>query len=394
MSDYNTEIVEPGDRFSKLAREVCVASFHNSPAITIMRGGAGMRAMDGYIWNLPEGRFEQCYEVVQSDGAGGKPQFFTLMNTPEAFEGLGWEVITMNADDLACRGGLPVMIASSNIDVKAITNENWHLCEALLRGFAQALCKSNLVLLTGETAVMKHSITAFCDTGDPSQLIMTWGATCLGLAALDIPPNGSSITPGMAIIGLRDKGYRCNGGTKFTNLILDRWGTDFPGMMHNPDARKFIEALVVPSQSYAKTVAALNGWASDGARYESDALLCGAAHITGGGVWSKLTEILPAGVGAVLDSMPEPAWVLKEAQRLSQLGDQPMSDHECYGTFHGGCGMMLICDKTDDDLVMDQARKDGHDPYIIGYTTESADNEVVTHSRFANGGVLSSLDHD
>ncbi len=394
MSDYNTEIVEPGDRFSKLAREVCVGSFDNSPAITIMRGGSGMRAMDGFTWNLTEEQLAGCYEVVQSDGAGGKPQFFALMNTPEAFAGLGWEVITMNADDLACRGGLPVMIASSNIDVKAITSENWLLCEALLKGFAQALSQSNLVLLTGETAVMKHSITAFCDVGNPGQLIMTWGATCLGLAAIGTPPNGSSISPGMTIIGLRDKGYRCNGGTKFTNIILERWGTDFFGIMCDPDACKFIEALVVPSQSYANTVARLNGWRLNGTRDESAAMLHGAAHITGGGVWSKLTEILPAGVGAVLDSMPEPTWVLTEAQRLSRLGNAPMSDRECYGTFHGGCGMMLICDNEDAELVMHQAALDGHDAYVVGRTIVSTENEVFIHSRFADGGVLSSLHHN
>lgn len=393
--DYHAEIVAPGDRFSKLAREICVGSFNNSPALSIVRGGSGMRAMDGFVWNpavLEAMLRGEIYQVAQSDGAGGKPQFFTLCNTQRAFRGLPWEVITMNADDLACRGGLPVLMTSSNIDVKRITEENWHLCQALLHGFGDALKASKLVLLTGETAVMKHSITAFCDRGDDSQLIMTWGATCEGLASTKKQPNGSTITPGMVVIGFKDLGYRCNGGTKFTNIILDTWGTDVEVIMSNPDAQAFIEALTVPSQSYAGTIARLNGWQLDGTLHTPPVKLHGVAHITGGGIWSKLVEILPEGVGVILDSMPAPAWVLLEAQRLARLTDQPMSDYECYGTFHGGCGMIIICEKADVKRVMAEASKDGHDPYVIGLTTGSAENEVmIVRSRFLNGGLLSSL---
>lgn len=393
-NSYHNQIVAPGDRFSELARGVCVASFNNSTALTIERGGEGMRAMDGFVWNRPvlEAMLRgEIYEVAQSDGAGGKPQFFTLANTPDAFRGLGWEVITMNADDAACRGGLPVLMLSSNIDIKGITDENWPLCEALITGFGEALKASNLVLMTGETAVMKHSITAFCDTGDPSQLIMTWGATCLGLASKNKKPNGVTVTPGMVIVGFKDKGYRCNGGTKFTNIILDTWGSDVDAIMSNSDARSFIEKLVVPSQSYAGTVARLNGWQLDGSLRGPLANLHGVAHITGGGIWSKLVEILPEGVGANLDAMPEPAPVLLQAQQLASKSDSPMTDFECHGTFHGGCGMMIICAESDAEAVLSEARADGHDPYVVGKTTTSPENEVTVQSRFIDGTHLSSL---
>lgn len=394
MNDYRTNVIAPGDRFSELARGICLASHSNSPAINVIRGGDGMRAMDGFSWTRPvlEAMLRgELYEVVQSDGAGGKPQFFTLYNSPMAFAGLGWEIITMNADDLACRGGLPVMIASSNIDVKQITDANWSHCRALLMGLGNALQDSHLALMTGETAIMRHSITAFCDTSDPSQLILTWGATCLGLASKQKKPNGSTIKPGMVIVGFRDKGYRCNGGTKFTNIILDTWGPNIRTVMGNPDSQTFISKLVVPSQSYAKTIARLNGWRLDGRLGTPLAQLHGVAHITGGGIWSKLVEILPEGVGAHLDSMPEPAPVLREAQRLSRNTDSPISDHECHGTFHGGCGMMIICKGSDVARVFDEARNDGHDPYVIGRTTESTDNEVTIQSRFLEGALLSSL---
>ena len=108
-------------------------------------------------------------------------------------------------------------------------------------------------------------------------------------------------------------------------------------------------------------------------------------------MWSKLGEILPEGVGANLDSMPEPTSVLLEAQNLASKTKSPMTDHECYGTFHGGCGLMLICEEQDVARVLEEARSDGHDPHVVGKTTKSLSNEVAVRSRFLEARHLSSL---
>jgi phosphoribosylformylglycinamidine cyclo-ligase len=192
----------------------------------------------------------------------------------------------------------------------------------------------------------------------------------------------------MTIVGFKDEGYRCNGGTKFTNIILDTWGD---GYASNAEAVAFIQEVVIPSRSYANTISRLNGWNLDGSLDTPPVKLHGVAHITGGGIWSKLVEILPEGVGAHLDSMPEPASVLLEAQQLASKTDNSMSDFECHGTFHGGCGMMIACDDVDVDRIMQEAKADGHDPYVIGKTTASPDNEVTVLSQFMDGVHLSSL---
>ena len=392
--DYQNDVVDPGDRFSALMRQVCLNSHHNSPAANIFIGDGGMRAMDGFRWktHILEGMLaETLYEAPQADGAGGKPQFFTFLNDPDAFYKLGWEIITMNADDMACRGGFPVFMLSSIVDVKSITNENWHLCEALVQGFEVALRQSGLILMTGETAIMKHSITAFCDTGSASQLIITWNGTCHGLAAETSLGKPKQIQPGMKIIGFKDEGYRCNGGTQFTEIINRIWGHDAV-RVRNPDAVDFVRKLTAPSQSYARTISRLNGWNADGNCSAPPVTLHGVAHITGGGVWSKLGDILPEGVGANLHSMPEPTQVLREAQELSRQAGIPMSDQDCYGTFHGGCGLLLICEEKDAGRILHEATQDGHDAYVVGETFTSPESQIMITSRFANGGLLSSSD--
>ena len=335
---------------------------------------------------------KRVVETTQNDGAGGKPQFFTLVGTPEAFRMLGWEVIVMCNDDVACGGGLPVVF-SSNLDIKEITAENLHLCEALMSGFAKALAASGTVLITGETAVMRHSITAFCDRSNPAQLIVNWAGTCLGLMRTDRPPNGSTIRPGMAVVGLGEDGYRCNGGTALTNLLLQTWGPRIEDVLASQEAMEFANQLVIPSRSYARMLSYLTGWQNNGIPGDPVARIHGMAHITGGGVWNKFRELLPVGVGANLHNMLNPPEVLLRAQELSYRlgGEKVITDKQCYGTFHGGCGALLVVDPQDADLVCWEASNFGHRATVVGETTESIGNEVVIQSRFLRGKLLSSL---
>jgi phosphoribosylformylglycinamidine cyclo-ligase len=295
----------------------------------------------------------------------------------------------MNLEDFTVRGGKPVMVFSSNIDVKGINDENWHLCEAVQAGMGDLLKKNQLVLLTGETAVMPHNITAFCDTNSPDQLIMTWSATVLGLAADGKPKNGSTVTPNMTIIGFCEDGYRCNGGTKITNLILDTWGEDF---RKHSEAMDFIKMAAIPSQVYGQFIAEMNGWKEDGLYVPDDVLLAGAAHITGGGIWGKLPEALPEGVGAHLYDLPQPNPLLLKAQQLSLDTESTLSDYQCYRTFNGGFGMILIVQNHHAASVMEQASQAGIKAVKIGKTIQSDKNQIIIESAFHFGGQLSSLD--
>src|SRR4030042_6900889 len=188
---YMEEVISPGDRASKLAHEICVKSYLNNPFVTVVphqpgnfRGPVGFLWKDGVleqmmkkeVMNLP-GVLESwtMLEEIENDGAGGKPQFFTLLGDKEVFRGLGWEIITMTADDFARSGRFPAVIVNQ-MDTKKNTDKNFHLFQPVMEGYGKALESARLVNITGELAIMKHSITAFCDDGSDEQLILTWGA--------------------------------------------------------------------------------------------------------------------------------------------------------------------------------------------------------------------------
>jgi phosphoribosylaminoimidazole (AIR) synthetase len=400
MDAYKEEVIDPGDRASQLAKEVCFGSHKNCPAVKIIahqpenfRGPVGFNWQPHILRAMAEGTeiSWQLLEEIETDGAGGKPQFFALIGAPEVFHGLGWEIICMTADDFARSGRFPV-IMNNTIDTKSVTENNFHLVGALFEGFGEALRAAGLVNITGEFAIMKHSVTAFCDTGEDGQLILNWGASCLGLCRRDRLIDGSGIKPGMPVVGFEENGYRCNGGTFFTNLILTHWGPEIEKILGNQAALEFVRKLTVPSVYYGETITRANGWNPDGSVVDPIVNMAGIAHITGGGIWGKFREILPEGMGANLDAMPKPPEVLLEAQELSlSHKGLELTDLRAHGTFHGGCGMIVVCEtEKDADILIEKAAEDGIKAQRIGEITESPLREVLISSRFKESRILSS----
>jgi phosphoribosylaminoimidazole (AIR) synthetase len=398
---YRREVIDPGDRASQLGRDICFASHGNCPAVLVIpHQPNNFRGPVGYTWNehvLRQMAYNnppnwRMLEEIENDGAGGKPQFFTLVGTPEVFRGLGWEIITMTADDFARSGRFPAVIVN-DLNIKSINQENFHLVQGCFEGYGEALKQAHLVNLTGEIAIMKHSVTAFCDDDSKDQFILIWGATCIGLAYRDFLIDGSAITPEMPIVGFGEPGYRCNGGTFFTNLLLRRFGPDIKVIRQNAEAMKLVKQLTTPSLSYARTICRLVGWNNDGSPGIPLAHITGISHITGGGVWGKFGEMLPSGIGATLNNMPKPAEVLLRAQELSwDLGDLRLTDHQAYGTLHGGCGMLVICATNEDAAtVVTEASRDHIQAQVVGMTHVEANQngeKLIIYSQFKEGELL------
>lgn len=403
MDKYKNEVIKPGDMASRLAKDICYASHENCPALTVVPHQPGnFRGPVGWVWKkhilemMMNHEIDERGNIVnwemleekENDGAGGKPMMFTVIGLPEDFANLGWEPIIMCVDDFA-RSGRFFAVVANDINVKKITEKNFHLYEALMKGYGEILHQTGLVNITGEVAIMKFSITSFCDEDSDFQLILNWGASCIGLCHRDKLLDGSKIKPGMPIVGFYEPGYRCNGGTFFINLINNVWAMD----KMNPKRYEFIKKLVVPSQSYGRFINRMHGWNDDGSIREAFVKIAGIAHITGGGVWEKFGELLPAGVGAYLDNMPRPAEVLLEAQELSDdFDDLRLSDWQAYSTLHGGCGMMVVCEThSDAERLIIEGGNENIKAQIIGYATESGQKEILIKSKFKKGGILSSL---
>jgi len=401
MKTYLEEIVHPGDRASALAHQININSYPNSSVVRVHshRPTDDFRGPVDYMYSAGILEGFRCGTMrmhTANDGLGSKAQWASMLGTPEAFRTLGFDLLAMCADDIVRFGGLP-LVMTNQVDARLITDENFHLFKALMDGYGEALKAANLVGITGKTAVMIKNITGFADDFGKDSLWMAWSGCCNGVTSsvMKMDPH-RDIRPGMPIIGLGERGYRCNGGTQFMRIIERLWGSDRKALLGSEEARDFITALTAPSVLYAPYVSELLGWQSNGCQNYVNHGIKGIAHITGGGVWEKLGAILPKGIGADLDQMPHPPEVLTRAQALADEAGIPMTEHECYGTFHGGCGEFLVCENTDAAECVRHGLSslsgdEGVDVQIVGYTTESPESEIRIQSRFAGREELSSL---
>lgn len=400
-SDYFKEVISPGDEVSRLFKKISHDSLKNTKAIRpVERRRGSFRGMVGINWAnhiLQKMINDQMYMIPQNDGAGHKPGCFTIFSDPEHFFNLGWEIIEMCFEDIVRDGGFPVAMLANQVDFKRITKENFPLIKALANGYSDALRMAGAANITGEIAGMKLAITTFCDANDPKQLILTWTGTALGLGHVEKEIDTSKIDPGMPIVGFYDNGAGCNGYTKLIELGVKKWEQFIVNgeIKNSADGRHYFKELCIPSKNYSNTIVRAHGWLPDGDIKEADVDIAGIAHITGGGVWGKLGEILPKGVGAHLYNMPEPPQILTWAQKISrEVGDDkltPITDLDAYGDFHGGCRMLIVVKtKNDAEKLIAEAKKDGVEAYIVGLTTKSNISEIKIASQFLERRLLSS----
>lgn len=396
VDHYKEDVIAPGDKASRLAKDICFRSHKNCPALTVVPHQPGnFRGPVGWVWKKHileslmnheldfEGNITkwEMLEEKENDGAGGKLQFHALLGDVGTFYFSGREILAMTADDFA-RSGRFHAIFANDINTKAITEENFHLYDAMMRGYGDALREINGVNITGEVAIMKNSVTAFCDDGSREKLIVNWGASCIGLAHRDKLIDGSRIRPGMPIVGFWEPGYRCNGGTLLTNIVQRHFIE-----CKNEGMQEFVRKCAIPSVIYAPFLTRMNGWLPDGSITVAPIVkMAGIAHITGGGVWEKFGDILPDGVGAFLSNMPKPSDILLEAQDISSLYDDlRLSDWQAYSTLHGGCAMLVVCEtEVDADRLVYEARGDRLKASLVGHTIDSQDKEILINSRFKN----------
>ncbi len=168
-------------------------------------------------------------------------------------------------NDVLTTGAAPLFFldyaASASLDLVQIAD--------LVEGAAVSCQASGCAILGGETAEMP-------DVYREGEL--DFAGTCVGLVSADELIDGTRIEAGNVVLGLPSSGLHCNGYTLVRRLL----GND----PFDPDL------LLAPTRLYVDEVR----------RLRSQCDVRGLANVTGGGIPGNLRRILPAGLGAVIDS--------------------------------------------------------------------------------------------
>jgi phosphoribosylformylglycinamidine cyclo-ligase len=159
----------------------------------------------------------------------------------------------------------------------------------------------------------------------------TWGAAVVWFAKRKRLFTGHEVKNGDFLVGLREEGFRSNGLSLVRKIVEEAHGSNW----HEASVGGFNLGLGVltPSRIYSAAVVAMTG----GYAGEPQVEIHGIAHVTGGGIPTKLGRMLkPSGLGAVVSTPFTPSDLVLSVQK-----DGKVDDDTAYKTWNMGQGMII-----------------------------------------------------
>lgn len=360
-----------GDQFSSLCGQICRGSYGYSPFVDVVDLSKGnFRGPRGFtLKNLPQG----CLQTMVSDGIGTKVIPIVASGKMETAAS---NVIAMTAMDITRYGGLPLVFANI-LDVASLgddpDSETYRLCVDAMRGLEAIAKEHHIVLLTGETAELGVCV----GSDDPNaKLRLNWGGVMYGAYHRDKMIRGDTLAPGQVIIALRDD-FRSNGISSVRKALRIQYGEEW---YKNPEALPDIIAASTASVQYDRFLNTLNGWMEVGGNQLLPLIQMHLiVHLSGGAFESKLGQdmLAPQRLSANLDNLFDPPDIMRKC--ASWRG---MSSKECYKTFNGGQGALVVVYRDDVSRFLQMAQKFGIDARVAGEITKYEGYDVRIKSKF------------
>ncbi|MCH5162507.1 MAG: phosphoribosylformylglycinamidine cyclo-ligase [Clostridiales bacterium] len=274
--------------------------------------------------------------VAGTDGVGTKLKYAFLSGRNDT---VGIDCVAMCVNDIICQGAKPLLfldyIATGRIKPDTIAD--------VVKGVAEGCRQAECALVGGETAEMPSMYA-------PGEYDLA--GFSVGIVKRDRIINGSTITPGCALVGLASSGLHSNGFSLVRRLL----GEDVEALEKDMSLGKksLLDEILTPTHIYVKSALAL--------AEKFDVL--GYANITGGGFIENIPRIFPDRIGCKIDikSFPRPAIFQLLAEKSN------LAVNEIYNTFNMGIGMVACVRADVADSFVREANALGEKAYVIGET--------------------------
>lgn len=277
----------------------------------------------------------EYYLVSCTDGVGTK----TLPLVQRGlYDTIATDLIAMNLNDLVCTGAFPMFF----LDYIAISDMDVDLVSKFIKSLGEQLANYGCTLLGGETSELKDLIK-------PNSFDVAGFA--VGMVRKDKALVKSNVKEGDFVVGLQSSGPHSNGFTLIRKLFEDKKITEAE-----------FQQMLSPTIIYTKEILELCN--------RNHLKIC--ANITGGGIISNLSRVIPEGMCALLDESAFPQ--MNVFERLKEI----TGEQEAFKTFNMGVGMCLIASSDCIDSVFEVCKQ--YKPLILG---EIIKDETFTGVRFA-----------
>ena len=337
-----------GDKCSKIAFEWAQKTFPNRQNLI---GMADTRFKGSYANVLEYGDLRLA---IASDGIGTKIE---VAERTGIYDSLGFDLVSMVVDDLACIGAEPVNF-SNILDVDYLDEK---VVDSLMEGLYEAANVASISVTGGEIAELGNRISGY-----GSGMHFNWCATGIGiLPSRKDPTDGSTIKPGDSIIAIKSLGFRSNGFSMARKILEDAFGDRW----HEERSHSGIpwgQILLTPSLICSPVITKL---------HSMDVDIHGTVHVTGGGIAGNLARMLRKNkLGANLDNLFEPHSFMTELQELGGI-----SEEQVYELWNMGNAMLVIVGSGEEEEALDIIRMNQYQGQIAGVVTEN--EKIILHSK-------------
>ena len=348
-SDSGVSISE-GDKASRIAYAHAASTFKSRKGMV----GEPVFEENGYAGLLDMGD----YYLVQSDDSTGTK--IDLAFEVGKLDTLGYDLAAMVADDAVCTGAEPISI-SNTLDVPKIKQSE---IDALLKGLAKACSEQKIAIPAGEIAEVPGAVSKG-----------VWSATVVGIMEKYKALKPESIEEGDIIIALKSAVARSNGFSLIRKILFDKFGSEWFNREWK-NGTSWGEIFLTPSIIYSSAILSLTGRFGETRKIN----VKGIAHITGGGIPSKLKRVLKKSKkGAELNGLCGPHTALID---IIKLGSVPAE--EAYRTWNMGNGMLVILPRSEADKAVEMLEASGISARLAGTVTRDPCIEISAY----DGGKL------
>jgi phosphoribosylformylglycinamidine cyclo-ligase len=291
------------------------------------------------LFALDPSRWRQPLLVTSCDGVGTKLEIARQLRR---YDTVGQDLVAMVVDDLVTCGAEPLVfndyIAVGALDVAAV--------EQIVSGIADGCVNAGCALVGGETAEHPGVLQA--------------GQFDLAGFGAGVVERGSMLGParvraGDDLVAMASTGLHSNGYSLARRALA---GLDLHAD-HGLIVETLGDALLRPTRIYVRDCLAL-------CEHTEVHALC---HVTGGAISGNLPRVLPAGLGAVVDTgtfAPPAIFDL-----IARHG--PVATGEMWRTFNMGAGMIAVV--ADGRAAVELLDARGVDAWVCG--TVTADHSGV-----------------
>lgn len=297
--------------------------------------------------------------AISTDGVGSKSAVAQLVGS---YEGIGWDAVAVNVNDVVCTGAEPVAM----VDYISLQKPHADLLGPLGKGLHDGAERARVAIVGGELS--QHPDTL---TGPREGYAFDISGTCVGVLDGVAPITGSSVQPGDVVLALPSNGIHANGMT-LARLVL---------LANGQGADRYLdecgltvgEELLRPTHIYVPQAMAV---------MRSGIAVHGFAHISGDGLLNLLR--LDAEVGYRFTALPPVSPIFDVIQR-----EGGVSDDEMWRVFNMGVGFCIVVAAADVDSALTAIRSVGGEATIAGEVVAGPKRiELPTVGLIGRGGIF------